>query len=616
MAKKKKIEENASLLNIISPIGMKFEANQFVLGENYCKGYGAIKYPPNPDYGWLTRITNIPSTMVSFTFTPNNGEILENINKNVTMLLGQANSEKEQLKKQRAQKGADEGMNLLRQIDENGESVGELAGTLIPLASDKETLKKVEQKMRGACAMANLKVRPLTLMQKHAMQHVAPFYTDTPLIHEVSNRVMPLRSFIGGFPFSSSGLNDNAGCYIAKDAAGGLVVLDVWLRENDRTNSNFVIMGVPGTGKSAGTKHLATSLFMLGTKFIFIDPESEYKDFCKNLGGNWLDAGGDVKSRVNPLQIMPIPRNDIPDETEPGVTDYYDKDQDKNGLGDLALYIKHLEVFFSIYIPSLTDKHKAILKMSLIELYKDFGIDWDTDASKLRPEDFPIMTDLQNKLKDKQKELYKEDKDTKTELYEDLILYLEDAANGADAALWNGPTTLETSSNITVLDTYSLQSTSDNVKRAQYFLLQTWAWNIMSQDRTEKVMLVCDEAYLMIDPDVPQSLVFLRNVAKRDRKYEAGLIIISHSVVDFLDPKIKMYGQALLDTPCYKILFGSDGKNLEETSKLYNLTEAERELLESKRRGHALFMVGSKRLHVKFDIPDYKWEYFGKAGGR
>lgn len=138
----------------------------------------------------------------------------------------------------------------------------------------------------------------------------------------------------------------------------------------------------------------------------------------------------------------------------------------------------------------------------------------------------------------------------------------------------------------------------------------------MSSDRTEKVALICDEAYLMIDPEVPQSLVFLRNVAKRDRKYEAGLFIISHSVVDFLDPKIKMYGQALLDTPCYKILFGTDGQNLEETDKLYNLTEAERELLESKRRGHALFMIGSKRLHVNFEIPDYKWEYFGKAGGR
>ena len=43
------------------------------------------------------------------------------------------------------------------------------------------------------------------------------------------------------------------------------------------------------------------------------------------------------------------------------------------------------------------------------------------------------------------------------------------------------------------------------------------------------------------------------------------------------------------------------------------MTEAERELLESKRRGHALFMIGSKRLHVNFEIPDYKWAYFGKA---
>ena len=59
-----------------------------------------------------------------------------------------------------------------------------------------------------------------------------------------------------------------------------------------------------------------------------------------------------------------------------------------------------------------------------------------------------------------------------------------------------------------------------------------------------------------------------------------------------------MYGQALLDIPCYKILMGCDGKNLQETKDLYNLTDAEQELLESKRRGHALFIIGSKRLHV------------------
>ena len=83
-----------------------------------------------------------------------------------------------------------------------------------------------------------------------------------------------------------------------------------------------------------------------------------------------------------------------------------------------------------------------------------------------------------------------------------------------------------------------------------------------------------------------------------------------------LAPEVKMYGQALLDIPCYKILMGCDGKNLQETKDLYNLTDAEQELLESKRRGHALFIIGSKRLHVNFEIPAYKFSYMGKAGGR
>ena len=120
----------------------------------------------------------------------------------------------------------------------------------------------------------------------------------------------------------------------------------------------------------------------------------------------------------------------------------------------------------------------------------------------------------------------------------------------------------------------------------------------------------------MIDQKVPQSLVYLRNAMKRARKYEAALGIISHSVIDFLSESIKQYGQALLDIPCYKLLMGTDGPNLKETAKLYDLTEAEQELLLARKRGHALFMVGAKRLHINFEIPDYKLLYMGKAGGR
>ena len=306
---------------------------------------------------------------------------------------------------------------------------------------------------------------------------------------------------------------------------------------------------------------------------------------------------------LNPLQIRPAPRDDET-ETERLYVD------EGNGMSDMALHIKTLEVFFNLYLPSLTDMQKAILKQSVIELYNRWNISWDTDVRKLKPTDFPVFSDLHKLISDKA------DKDNAQSVCRDLALLLNDISFGSDSFLWNGHTNIKARSRCVCLDTHSLQGTSDNVKRTQYFNLLGWSWEQMSADRTERVLLICDEAYLMIDPNVPQSLVFLRNVEKRARKYEAGLVIISHSVVDFLAPEIKMYGQALLDIPCFKLLMGCDGKNLQETRELYNLTDAETELLESKRRGHALFVIGSKRLHINFEIPSYKFSYMGTAGGR
>ena len=45
------------------------------------------------------------------------------------------------------------------------------------------------------------------------------------------------------------------------------------------------------------------------------------------------------------------------------------------------MHLKNLEIFFNLYIPSITDMQRAVLKKSLVELYQDFGITWDTDVS-------------------------------------------------------------------------------------------------------------------------------------------------------------------------------------------------------------------------------------------
>jgi len=189
-------------------------------------------------------------------------------------------------------------------------------------------------------------------------------------------------------PFASSGFSDRDGFYFAKDAQGGLVVIDPWIRGGDRTNTNFVILCVAGVGKSTAAKSIILSEFMSGTKIICVDPEREMKDMCRRLNGDWINCGGGSGGRINPLEIRPAP---VDDEDEDGEKLYGD---DGIGVGAMALHFKTFEVFIKLY--------------------------------------------------------------------------------------------------------------------------------------------------LLVDPNVPQSLIFLQNVAKRARKYEVGLIIISHSVVDFLDPAVKL----------------------------------------------------------------------------
>ncbi|WP_245592057.1 VirB4 family type IV secretion system protein [Clostridiisalibacter paucivorans] len=570
MKKQQEQKINNSLLNIITPMGLEIKRNSLVIGENTGRIYGIVKYPQKVDYGWLSKITNIPGTVVSITFIPiDNGDFISGLSRSVIQHRSAAETAKDPLSQQRAERAAVDGEKIMLQIDQHGETVGTVIITIMAMARDERTFNKICRKTESIIATSKCKTRIMANLQEQSFKSVSPYYTINESIEEVLKRIIPMSSFIGGFPFSSSGYNDGTGYYFGRDNGGGLVILDPWKRGNDRTNSNFTIMGVAGVGKSTAIKHIALSEYMKGTKIIFIDPEREYRELCQSLNGDWINAGGGSNGRINPLQIRPTPVDD---------DDKYYKD-DGNGMGDMAIYIKNLDIFFSLYIPSLTDKQKAILKGVVIELYNNFGINWDTDMNTLSRDDFPIFTNLYKLIQQKAEEKRRTIKNNEVNEYNELALLLQDIALGSDAFLWNGKSTINTNTRCICLDTHDLQNTSDNIKRTQYFNLLTWCWQQMSADRNEPVLLICDEAYLMIDPNVPQSLVFLRNVEKRARKYEAGVAIVSHSVVDFLDPKIKMYGQALLDIPCFKILMGCDGKNLIETKELYNLTDAEEELL-------------------------------------
>lgn len=610
MRNRPKTEENHALINAIAPVGIKNEKNHFEIGENYAKAYGIIKYLSDPDYGWMAKLTGIPGTIFGYTFRKiESADFIAALNKNIGRQRGLEMDGSSPLARQRAKKAADDGEKLMLQIDQHSEAVGLLSSIVVALATDKEMLNQVSRKAASSCMIAKCKPRLLSYLQLNGWKQVSPMYTTEKQVAQITEKIVPLSAIMGGFANASSGYNDGEGYYIAKDAAGNLIIINLWKRGDDRTNSNITILGEPGQGKSTAIKSIVTSEYMMGTKIIFVDPEREYRELCHNLNGDWINAAGGSRGRINPLEIQPMPRDDEDDEQK--------LFQDEgHGMSDMALYIQHLDTFFSIHIPSLSDMEKAILKDVLIELYNSFHITWDTDITKLKPTDYPIFTDLYELLCKKAADFEKKRKDSDRNYYDNLARLIKDDAVGSLSGLWNGYTTIQADKRCICLDTKDLQDLSDDAKRAQYFIINSWLWKIMSQDRKEKVLAVWDEAYLAIDPKIPQTLGYLRNVSKRDRKYEAALAIISHGIIDFLDDSVKMYGQALLDNASYKIFFGTDGENLDDMKRVFKLTDAEEELLAKKRRKHALMIVGSQKMHVEFDIPEYKFRYFGKAGGR
>lgn len=81
------------------------------------------------------------------------------------------------------------------------------------------------------------------------------------------------------------------------------------------------------------------SEFMTGTVNIVIDPEREYAELTKNLGGDLVNAGGG-DFIINPLQFKNVPIDD-----EDDLNKLYANDDGK-GMSSMALHFKSIEVFF------------------------------------------------------------------------------------------------------------------------------------------------------------------------------------------------------------------------------------------------------------------------------
>lgn len=612
---------NEHILNIITPSGIDYDSTHANIGENVGKIYCISRYPAeNIKYGWLAALCQLEGTITSIEFRRTDADNLIDVyNKKIAQLKGDRTTAKVESDKQLIDKAIKDLEGLIQKIAVQKEPVGYVNIMLYIRHTDSRMLEDRIKRVSGAVAVAQCKLLNLKYKQLQAMKCMAPYGIPSQQVARMGERNMPISTFLGGFPMANAGINDPGGYWLGRTSrTNRVVILNQWIRSNDRVNSNWFISGLPGSGKSTAIKKIQTCEYSFGTKIITLDPEEEYVDLAAHpdINGDVIDCAGGSTGRINPLQVRYSPRITEDDLNDGENLNDYMVYGEEMGISDLALHIQNLRVFFKLYFgaESFDAGIKTALEECIIEVYRDFHITWDTEIAFLQPEDYPVIRDLYDKVEEKSK---KPDlSQYKQSVYDRLKYLLYSIAYGADQFIWNGPTTINPQSDFIVLNCSKLLELDENVKRAQFFNLTSWAWHEMSKDRSQKVIFGIDEGYLFVDPDYPDLMKFVRNVSKRDRKYEAGLMFITHSAVDVLDPAVKRFGQAIIDNSCYRFIMGTDGKNLQETVDLFNLTEGEQTILASKSRGVGILFAGSVRLDMRLEVSNEMLEMFGKRGGR
>ena len=121
------------------------------IGDTFAKIYTIVKYPQNVSIGWLSKITNIPNTISTQIFQPtDNTLLLENISKGIKQNEALLNSINDAVERQRIEREITSAEELIKKIDNDGETVGYMTIVIMVIAETEEELsKRCKKRKRG-----------------------------------------------------------------------------------------------------------------------------------------------------------------------------------------------------------------------------------------------------------------------------------------------------------------------------------------------------------------------------------------------------------------------------------------------------------------------------------
>ena len=585
----------------ILPGTIKFLSDHYVLGDSYRCVWTIREYPPSTEeQAILAQLADRSGvTLRIYHRLVESGEqrkIIQNATRRNKLKRG-GNDVNETIE---AEGNLQDVIELLANLRKNREPLLHVSVFLELKARSLEALRELQSDIAMELTRSKLSVDRLTLRQKEGFLSVLPVGVNQ--FGAQYERVLPASSAANLYPFNFSGKTDPQGLYLGRDKFGSNVLVDFDRRAEDKTTSNILILGNSGQGKSYLLKLLLTNLRESGKQIICLDPESEYEDLCKALGGCYIDfLSGEYT--INPLE--PKAWSDGQDTLDPDAPAAFRK------VTRLSQHIAFLKDFFRAY-KDFTDAQIDTIEILLAKLYARFGITDSTDYSTKRPTDFPIMEDFYKLCEEKfygydrqRKYLYTE------ETLQEVCLGIHSMCVGTESKYFNGHTNI-TGSDFLVFGVKGLLDTNKRLKDAMLFNILSFMSNqLLGQGNT---IASVDELYLFLSNMT--AIEYIRNCMKRVRKKDSSMILASQNIEDFLIPAIREYTKPLFSIPTHQFLFNAGQINPKEYMDALQVEPSEFELIKYPERGTCLYRCGNERYLLQVIAPEYKATLFGSAGGR
>ncbi len=429
---------------------------------------------------------------------------------------------------------------------------------------------------------------------------------------EKEGRGMPSNTIAASFPWIYSFIMDPLGVKLG-ESSGVPVFLDLFRRDSERVNSNMVIVGKSGSGKSYATKSLLSNLAADDAKIFILDPENEYTELAKNLNGKFINVANAQFGRLNPFHIITA----------------LDDDEEGSSGSSYSTHLQFLEEFFTQILPDCDKDALEYLNSLVDRMYHNKGITEETDLSALRPEDYPVFDDLYDEIL---REFQRTDNEYIRTMLRTLMNYISKFAQGGrNAVIWNGPSSITTEENFTVFNFQSLLANRNTtVANAQMLLVLKYIDNEIIKNRdyntryglSRKIVVVIDEAHVFIDPKYPVALDFMFQLAKRIRKYNGMQIVITQNIKDFVgSEEIAHKSTAIINACQYSFIFSLAPNDMNDLCTLYEkaggINEQEQEEIIQAPRGQAFTILSpTNRSSFRITVPDNVRSMFEDADHR